>query len=235
MNAAVWTRTTPIRMSASGDTEMPPPAPAIAPTTVRTTIPSTSSITAAPRITRASGSEIAPMSRSTRAVTPTDVATSTVAVNTETSALSCTIAMKENPRPNGTAIPAIATRTARGPVWVRSESRVSRPTWNSRMTTPSSATVWITRSNACPAACASLPNASVNAALGTPIQPSICGPSITPARISPMTAGCLMRSHTSAKTLAATNMTSRSSRIHPTGFIGRCLSTAPIHPRLRRA
>ena len=95
------------------------------------------------------------------------------------------------------------------------------------MTTPSSATVWITRSNACDAAFASPPNASVNAALGTPIQPSICGPSMTPARISPMTAGCPMRSHTSANSLAATNMSSRSSRIHPTGVISGCLWDAP--------
>ena len=101
-----------------------------------------SSITAAPRMIRASVVAITPRSRSTRAVIPTVVATRPLATK---ASVGCCVGcrdMNHSPRANGNAIPSTATSRARGPTRRMSETRVSRPTKNSRTITPSSAITW---------------------------------------------------------------------------------------------
>src|SRR5438876_611486 len=122
--------------------------PAASPeTTPRITSPMTSSITAAPRIRRASRLCSTWRSLSTRAVIPTEVAVSVAPTKmavTRGSADVCSYpchpdAQYRKPRPNGTATPTAATAVAATPTRIMALRSVSSPISNSSTTTPTCA------------------------------------------------------------------------------------------------
>ena len=164
-------------------------------TTVRITRPSTSSATAAPRTTLASVVARARRSPNTRAVMPTLVAVSAAPTKIAVF-VSCPNARPTAvPPANGAATPMKATSSEALPTLPSSARSISMPTWRRSSSTPISATTAM-----------DTPRASSRW-----IRPSADGPTITPARISPSTAGTFSRSAISASTLAAPMMISRSS------------------------
>ncbi len=199
------TATTTIPVTLSGDTE---PSVTIRTTTVRTTRPMTSSATAAPRTTRASVVARARRSPNTRAVMPTLVAVSAAATNSATSNSVPVASIATRPSASGAITPTVAVNNDARPTARNSPRSISRPTSSSRRITPSSPSVWRTSSP-------------------LPTRPSIDGPMMMPATISPTTAGTPIRSATSAANLAATITTRMWVRIVP-------ISASIVHPlRLR--
>ena len=150
-------------------------------------------MTAAPSMMRAVGASNRPIEPKTRAVIPTDVATIAAPMNiASTNNPPHAIAIKY-PATNGSKTPRTPTVKARFPTLKIACGLVSRPTLKSRKITPNSANTLII---------------SVGAT-----HISTLGPIITPARISPTTAGCFNRSKTSAISLAAASIINRSSRM----------------------
>src|SRR3989449_2011533 len=175
--------------------------PAASPeTTPRITSPMTSSITAAPRIIRASKLCSTWRSLSTRPVIPTDVAVSVAPTKMAVvsgSAAVCSYPCQperqyRNPRPNGTATPTTATAVAAVPTRIMALRSVSSPISNSSTTTPT---------------CASSRNTGVSgssAPIGITLRKP--APSRIPASSSPITAGCPRRSNSSPANFPASNM-----------------------------
>src|SRR5882724_1345931 len=175
--------------------------PAASPeTTPRITSPMTSSITAAPRIRRASRLCSTWRSLSTRAVIPTEVAVSVAPTKmavTRGSADVCSYpchpdAQYRKPRPNGTATPTVATAVAAAPTRIMALRSVSSPISNSSTTTPT---------------CASSRNTGVSessAPIGITLRKP--APSRMPASSSPITAGCPRRSNSSPANFPASSM-----------------------------
>ena len=164
-------------------------------TTLRITSPSTSSMTAAPRMIRASGVRIRPESDSTRAVIPTEVAVSvapTKIAGGETVAAAArgmrrVRPVADSPRANGSATPTAAT-DERGRADPEHLAQIGlEPDLEQQQHDAQLGSTWIT-SAAAPSA-------------GT--MPSTLRPSSTPATSSPSTAGCPIRSASSPRSLAA--------------------------------
>jgi hypothetical protein len=157
----------------------------------RTRRPSTSSMTAAPRMMRANGVRSMPASFSTRAVMPTLVAASMAPRNAwsiQESPGRISVPTP-NPRAIGVTTPTRATRVARPPTAIISRGVDSKPTWKSRSIAPSSAS-------------------TVNVSLA--VSAEVSGPPnkarlprTIPTPSSPNTAGCPKRSTTSPASLAA--------------------------------
>src|SRR5881397_2877335 len=174
---------------------------ASAETTPKMTSPMTSSITAAPRITRASRLCSTWRSLSTRAVIPTEVAVRVAPTKMAVVSGSATVCsypcqpdrQYRKPRPNGTATPTTATAVAAGPTRIMALRLVSSPISKSSTTTPTSA---------------SSRNTGVSGSSG-PIGITLRkpAPSRMPARSSPITAGCPRRSNASPASFAATSIT----------------------------
>ena len=112
-------------------------------TAARITRPITSSMTAAPRMIRDSLAPVFPRSRSTRAVMPTLVAHSVAPMKTWTSVLASgrNQALTHQPRSIGAMTPTVATTNEDQPTSSMSLMFDSRPTSNSRMMTPISASI----------------------------------------------------------------------------------------------
>ncbi len=165
-------------------------------TTVRITSPITSSATAAPSTVRASTIVNALRSPKTRAVIPTLVAVMAAPTKSASFPDMPMICPNVTPPMNGSATPRIATLSDALPTAVSSLSSSSDPTSRSSRMTPISAR---TRSTSL---------------LST--RSSADGPMRMPARISPTTAGTLMRSINSAATFAATSTIRMSSSAWPT-------------------
>src|SRR2546426_1654290 len=175
--------------------------PAASPeTTPRIRSPMTSSITAAPRMRRASRLCSTWRSLSTRAVIPTEVAVSVAPTKmavTRGSAEVCSYpchpdAQYRKPKPNGTATPTAATAVAAAPTRIMALRSVSSPISNSSTTTPT---------------CASSRNTGVSgssAPIGITLRKP--APSRIPASSSPITAGCPRRSNSSPANFPASNM-----------------------------
>src|SRR3989454_8218815 len=175
--------------------------PAASPeTTLKITSPMTSSITAAPRIRRASRLCSTCRSLSTRPVIPTEVAVSVaptkMAVVSESADVCSTPCQLDRqyrkPSPNGTATPTTATAVAAVPTRIMALRSVSSPISNNSTTTPtwaSSRTTGVSGSSA-----------PIGITLRKP------APSTIPARSSPMTAGCPRRSNASPANFPASSM-----------------------------
>src|SRR6058998_3202428 len=173
---------------------------ASAETTPKMTSPMTSSITAAPRISRASRLCRTWRSLSTRAVIPTEVAVRVAPTKMAVVSGSATVCsypcqpdrQYRKPRPNGTATPTTATAVAAVPTRIMALRLVSSPISNSSTTTPTSA---------------SSRNTGVSGSSG-PIGITLRkpAPSRMPARSSPITAGCPRRSNASPANFPASSM-----------------------------
>src|SRR6266566_3343993 len=175
--------------------------PAASPeTTLKITSPMTSSITAAPRIIRASKLCSTWRSLSTRPVIPTEVAvrvapTKMAVVNGSADVCSYPCQPERQyrkPRPNGTATPTTATAVAAVPTRIMALRSVSSPISNSSTTTPT----WASSRNTG----VSGSSAPIGMTLRNP------APSRMPARSSPITAGCPRRSNASPANFAASSM-----------------------------
>src|SRR5690349_4651874 len=169
--------------------------------TARMTRPNTSSTTAAPRMTRASGVAPLPRSRSTRAVMPTLVAVSVAPRKACAYGPSPgrSSAPTHHPSAKGAMTPSVATRSAVAPTFNMSRTVDSRPTSNNRMMTPTCArasSVGLVASPCSPV---------------IPIRPRL--PSSTPATSSPSTAGCRARVARSPPSFAAARMIASPPRI----------------------
>src|SRR2546426_9300978 len=173
---------------------------ASAETTPKMTSPMTSSITAAPRIIRASRLCKTWRSLSTRPVIPTDVAVSVAPTKMAVvrgSAEVCSTRCQPDrqyrkPRTNGTVTPTTATAVAAVPTRIMALRSVSSPISNSSTTTPT----WASSRNA--------GVSGASAPIG--ITLSMPAPSTMPARSSPITAGCLRRSNASPANFPASSM-----------------------------
>src|SRR6266576_762914 len=195
--------------------------PAASPeTTPRITSPMTSSITAAPRMRRASRLCSTWRSLSTRAVIPTEVAVSVAPTKmavTRGSAEVCSYpchpdAQYRKPKPNGTATPTAATAVAAAPTRIMALRSVSSPISNSSTTTPT---------------CASSRNTGVSgssAPIGITLRKP--APSRMPTSSSPITAGWPRRSNTSPANFPASNMIANTVK-------KRATSMPPAAPRTR--
>src|SRR5438128_1066190 len=195
--------------------------PAASPeTTPRITSPMTSSITAAPRIRRASRLCRTWRSLSTRAVIPTEVAVSVAPTKmavTRGSAEVCSYpchpdAQYRKPKPNGTATPTAATAVAAAPTRIMALRSVSSPISNSSTTTPT---------------CASSRNTGVSASsapMGITLRKP--APSAMPASSSPITAGWPRRSNASPANFPASSMIANTVK-------KRATSIPPAAPRMR--
>ncbi len=106
-------------------------------TTARTIIPSTSSMTAAPMITRDSFIWVRPMSLMIRAVIPTLVATIAAAMNNAPISPPPRARINAKPAIRGTITPHTATIVAVLPTFRSSLNGVSRPMANRRKMMPS--------------------------------------------------------------------------------------------------
>ena len=168
-----------------------------------TTRPSTSSITAAPRMMRALGVRIACASCSTRAVMPTDVAASIAPRKACTIHDSPGSSAMPTPKPSaiGITIPASATFVAGMPTASMSRGVDSRPTSNSSRIAPSSARI----------ANVSLPCSETR--LGPPKSARL--PSRMPKTSSPRTAGWPTRSTSAPRSFAPTSTKASAARIRP--------------------
>ena len=180
-------------------------APMMPEITERITRPSTSSITAAPRMIFDSRAESLPRSASTRAVMPTLVAARVAPMKTCASVSSPGSSQAETPQPrkNGAITPSTATSRLDHPTESISATFDSSPTWNSSRITPSWARISIpgdVRRNSRP------PNPN-----------SARLPSSMPNSSSPSTAGCPTRSKISPPTLAAARITTSPSSTGTTG------------------
>src|SRR6266850_640320 len=185
-------RTAPCRLNA---------VPAASPeTTPRITSPMTSSITAAPRIRRASKLCSTWRSLSTRPVIPTEVAVRVAPTKRAVvsgSAAVCSYPCQperqyRKPRTNGTATPTTATAVAAVPTRIVALRSVSSPISNNSTTTPT----WASSRNTG----VSGSSAPIGMTLRNP------APSRMPARSSPITAGCPRRSNASPANFAASSM-----------------------------
>src|SRR2546429_1971125 len=205
--------------------------------TPRITSPMTSSMTAAPRITRASRLCSTWRSLSTRAVIPTEVAVrvaptkmAVVSGSADVCSYPCQPERQyRKPRPNGTATPTTATAVAAVPTRIMALRSVSSPISNSKTTTPT---------------CASSRNTGVSgssAPIGTTLRKP--APSTMPARSSPITAGCPRRSNSSpanfpASSMIANTVKKRATSIPPAAPTRRGTPAAKAHvgrlKRLRR-
>ena len=164
-------------------------------TTVRMMSPRTSSVMAAPKTMRASVDESARKSANTRAVIPTLVAARAAPRNSDALKDSPRTVPAKTPEDMGTTTPMMATSIDARPTFLSSVRSISRPTPASKIISPTSASIRI-------------------ASLGS-MKPSIDGPMMMPARISPSTAGTRMRSHNSAAILATMRIIARSVKIEP--------------------
>ena len=107
--------------------------------TANSSTPSTSSMTAAPRITLADAELISPAAPIKPAVIPTDVAASMAPTNQPSIPFSLPSSFQVSaPNTTGSTTPTTATLVALGPTLTRSRMSDSRPTRNSRRTTASS-------------------------------------------------------------------------------------------------
>src|SRR5437899_2042162 len=175
--------------------------PAASPeTTLKITSPMTSSITAAPRIRRASRLCSTCRSLSTRPVIPTEVAVSVaptkMAVVSESADVCSTPCQLDRqyrkPSPNGTATPTTATAVAAVPTRIMALRSVSSPISNSSTTTPT----WASSRNTE----ASGSSGPIGITLRKP------APSRMPAKSSPITAGWPRRSNASPANFPASSM-----------------------------
>src|SRR5882672_2768446 len=175
--------------------------PAASPeTTPRITRPMTSSITAAPRIRRASRLCSTWRSLSTRPVIPTEVAVrvaptkmAVVSGSADVCSYPCQPERQyRKPRTNGTATPTTATAVAAVPTRIMALRSVSSPISNNSTTTPT----WASSRNTG----VSGSSAPIGMTLRNP------APSRMPARSSPITAGCPRRSNASPANFAASSM-----------------------------
>src|SRR2546422_4782756 len=175
--------------------------PAASPeTTPRITSPMTSSITAAPRIRRASKLCSTWRSLSTRPVIPTEVAVrvaptkmAVVAGSADVCSYPCQPERQyRKPRAKGTATPTTAPAVAAVPTRIMALRSVSSPISNSSATTPT----WASSRNTG----VSGSSAPIGITLRKP------APSTMPAKSSPITAGCLRRSNASPANFPASSM-----------------------------
>src|ERR1051325_6752404 len=197
-NTAAFATISPTLPKAIG---VPALAAAMTPlSTARMTSPNTSSTTAAPRITRASGVVLLPRSCSTRAVIPTLVAVRVAPRKAWAYQVSPgrSRAPTSHPSTNGAATPSVATSTAVAPTFSMARTVDSRPTSKSSRITP----IWASASRV---SFASSPCSPV-----IPSRPRL--PRITPAISSPSTAGCRARVARSPPSLAAASMIARAPR-----------------------
>ncbi len=169
---------------------------------MRITSPSTSSATAAPSTVRASTVASARRSLNTRAVMPTLVAASAAPMNSDWLLLWPSALATAYPPTIGTTTPITATDIDARPTAPSSPRSISIPTPSSRRITPSSPSTFSVSS--------------------PPTRFRTDGPMIAPATISATTAGTLMRSASSAASLAATRTMRMSSRTAVTSI--RCPS-----------
>src|SRR5712692_4901480 len=212
--------------------------PAASPeTTPRITSPMTSSITAAPRIKRASRLCSTWRSLSTRPVIPTDVAVrvapTKMAVDSRSADVCSTPCHPDHqykkPSANGTATPTTATAVAAVPTRIMALRSVSSPISNSNTTTPTCASSWNTG--------VSGSSAPTGITLRKP------APSTMPASSSPITAGWPRRSNASpanfpASSMIANTVKKRATSIPPAAPTMRGRPAAKAHvgrlKRLRR-
>src|SRR6266576_516727 len=102
-----------------------------------------SSITAAPRIMRLVWTSSRFIEASTRAVMPTEVATSAVPINSDSTLPAPHKHIKKYPATNGAITPSTATTAALVPTLNITEGLVSSPTVKRRKITPISANVLV--------------------------------------------------------------------------------------------
>jgi len=172
-------------------------------TMARSTSPSTSSITAAPRMMRALAVFVAFASCSTRAVMPTEVAASIAPRNAwaiQGSSGSIT-SPTTKPRAMGATTPTIATRVAGTPTAIMSLGVDSRPTSRRSRIAPSSARI------------AKVSLDSRGAMLGPPTRARL--PRTMPKSSSPSTEGWPARSTSAPRSLDPTRTTARPIRMRP--------------------
>ena len=149
-------------------------------------------MTAAPRMMRAVGASSSPIADRTRAVMPTDVATIAVPTKSASMLVLPQARMRSQPPRSGARTPSTATTAACFPTLKMAAGLVSSPTVNRRKMTPISANRLVISDGAA--------------------QPRRLGPIMTPANISPATAGCRSRSNNSAMSFAATSIMKRVKR-----------------------
>src|ERR1700754_1236 len=174
------------------------PPPCSDETTPSSSMARMSSITAAPRMIRASRRCSTPSSCSTRAVMPAEGATKAAATNIERIQSKPEPCAHTAPQTKGTITPSTPTMKALAPTFFRSSSRVSRPTEKRSRMTPISAST----------------SRGVAVAISETVpQPRAEGPTTQPAAISPTTAGNRRRCAISPPICAATKMMKSISRM----------------------
>ncbi len=186
--------------SAKADVDAMVPTPTEPFSTMRVTIvrmmsPSTSSATAAPSTMRASRVDRARRSPKTRAVMPTLVAVRVAPMKRAVLPSSPSARPARLPKTSGSVTPTTATVSAARPTRRNSATSISMPTCINKRIAPSSA--------------------STKSESDRSTRPRADGPMMTPARISPRTAGTPTRSASSATTFAAHRMSASSRRSFP--------------------